>query len=349
MRRCRYTVPETAYLFPEKVRVPSEKKRNLEEPVRQWCAHELLRAYGFPVLALEFEHPVKVGSKTYGIDILVTRDGIPWIVVECKEPEDRKPEKAIDQAKSYASAESIQAEWAVASNGGYWRVERKVRDSWFTVPDIIPWDRREMTVPVTDLLRFTNSVAPLLEFLENDKSQTKPPDFFESLHTFFDHLLHEGAASRELLLGADMALRPLVGDFRPEYRLGKLASAAQNFSQYRSKLGLEGMFPEVLAGGKFAEELHAVTCGISRLREEISAGPSLDGLILALLEASLGWAYSLEKGATGQLPPPPIHSCLRDLLDAFVSLSHGVSLPRPSDSLGMAGMRILAGQRVCDS
>ena len=339
-------MPEAAYLFPERVRASTGKKRNLEEPVRQWCAHELVRAYGFPVSALEFEHPIKVGSRNYWIDILVNRDSVPWIVVECKESKDRKPENAIAQAKSYASAESIQAEWVVASNGGYWRVQRRIGDCWFTVPDLISWDRREGTALVTDLFRFTNSVAPLLEFLENDKSTLKPSDFFDHLHTFFAHLFQEGAASRELLIGADMALRPLVGDFHPEYRLGKLASAAHGFLKYRTELGLEEVFPEVMPGGRFAEELHAVTCGISRLREDISSGPSLDGLILALLEASLVWACALEKGITGEVAPPSVHSCLRDLLDAFLKLSHGVVLPGPSDSLGMSDMRNMAGYRT---
>ena len=88
-----------------------------EEPVRQWCAFELIRAYGLTVTELTFEKKVRVGSKIYRIGILVQRNGLPWIVVECKEPGCTKHDDGLAQAISYAGAATISAEYAVYTNG----------------------------------------------------------------------------------------------------------------------------------------------------------------------------------------------------------------------------------------
>jgi hypothetical protein len=76
-----YHLRKEAYLFPDQVQRSDERKQ-LEEPVRQWCAHELIRAYGIMVSDLELERPVRMGSrngsKSHRIDILVLRDGSPY-------------------------------------------------------------------------------------------------------------------------------------------------------------------------------------------------------------------------------------------------------------------------------
>src|SRR5437867_2251050 len=66
-----YEIPKAAYLFGGGLSA-SENRDPHEESVRQWCAYELLRAYGIKITEMEFERPVKVGSKRYRIDIVVS-------------------------------------------------------------------------------------------------------------------------------------------------------------------------------------------------------------------------------------------------------------------------------------
>jgi hypothetical protein len=63
-----YEASEAAYLFPAQLQAAS---------ARQWCAYELIRAYGIIIVEREFEHRVRVGSKFYQFDVLVSRRGVP--------------------------------------------------------------------------------------------------------------------------------------------------------------------------------------------------------------------------------------------------------------------------------
>src|SRR5688572_15250863 len=96
-----YDIPASAHLFSGAVN-GSDQRKAPEEAIRQWCAFELIRAYALPVRDMICEQPVKVGSKQYRIDILVKRNGFPWVVVECKEPDYTRHDHAIAQAISYA-------------------------------------------------------------------------------------------------------------------------------------------------------------------------------------------------------------------------------------------------------
>lgn len=130
-----YQIMPAAYLYPDKVKAASDRKQ-LEEPVRQWCAYELIRTYGIAVINIEFERPVRMGSRPHWIDILVSREGKPSVVVECKKPSDRNADKALEQAVSYADAPEIQAEFAVVTNGKDWQVKRRILGKWCAVPDL---------------------------------------------------------------------------------------------------------------------------------------------------------------------------------------------------------------------
>ena len=334
MLRRRYTVPEDAYLFPGKVRPATEKMRNLEEPVRQWCAHELLRTYGIPVANLEFERSVSVGSKRYKIDILVKREGEPWIVAECKQPGDAKPADSLAQAKSYAGAADVQAEWVIATNGDYWQVARKVGAHWCPVPDLMSWERQEVVGEAVVYLRALNQIRPLLRLLENDRIEVKSHDFFDHLNGLFSLLHNHGFASAHLLAGSGIAVRPFVGEFHISYRVGKLIAAANQFTRYRSGMGLEGEFPPITASGSFSEELHTMLVGIDQLTYVNSVAESHDRIIVSLLRVALAWGYDLEMVQQTKVPMA-VHPCLRDVLDAYLKFAFGVSLPGPSDSMGM--------------
>jgi len=111
-RKAFYEIEKAAYLF-GKGGTTNPDRNKPEEAVRQWAAYELLRAYGIAISEIAFERPVRVGSKKYSIDILVSHQGVPFIVVECKLRTDAKAADGMAQAISYADAQNIQAEFAV--------------------------------------------------------------------------------------------------------------------------------------------------------------------------------------------------------------------------------------------
>jgi hypothetical protein len=59
-----------------------------------------MRVYGRSINNLEFERSVRMGSRSHWIDILISRDGQPAAVVECKRVSETKLEKAMEQAIS---------------------------------------------------------------------------------------------------------------------------------------------------------------------------------------------------------------------------------------------------------
>jgi hypothetical protein len=78
-----YAISEDAYMLGKGLST-AESRDQPEEATRQWCPYELIRAYGIKITEIEFEHPVRVGSMSYRIDILVSRRGAAVVVVECK-------------------------------------------------------------------------------------------------------------------------------------------------------------------------------------------------------------------------------------------------------------------------
>src|SRR5437667_457000 len=156
-----FKVKPDAYLYPDQVQVAGTRKQ-LEEPVRQWCAHELIRSYGISVANIEFERPVRMGSRNHWIDILVSREGKPSMVVECKKQSDQRADKGMDQALSYADAPEIRAEFAVFTNGKEWHVQRRIAGKWTPVPDLPREIDRRSVEPITGLLGGLEVLAPLL-------------------------------------------------------------------------------------------------------------------------------------------------------------------------------------------
>jgi hypothetical protein len=154
-----YTVPEDAWLFRTSVPSPdSDGQRSpCEEAVRQWCLHELIRGYGVRVSCLEIERRVKVARerRPHRANIVVLRDGRPYVVVECKAREVKGLDSAADQAQTYASLADMQCTYAVATNGHEWRVHRIVDGAWLPVADLpsfadgreaIEWRSRSLTI-----------------------------------------------------------------------------------------------------------------------------------------------------------------------------------------------------------
>ncbi len=88
---------------------------------RQWCDPELIRAYGVRIDCIEIERLVKVARerRPHRIDVVVLRDGSPYVVVECKSRRIKSLDAAMKQARSYGDMPDVSATYAVATNGDH--------------------------------------------------------------------------------------------------------------------------------------------------------------------------------------------------------------------------------------
>lgn len=347
MRKPFYEIRPKAYLFPHQVSEATEQRRNHEEPVRQWCAYELIRAYGIPIGNLEFERTVRVGSKQYRIDVLVSKDGRPWLVVECKRQEDGRHGAASEQAMSYANADEIRAEFIVSTNGREWRVSRRIGGNWLPVVDLPHWDEVEAEGSVVELLQAVKYAQPLLLILEQDRPvKGAGREFFNSLREFFmGGDLMTSTLNSYLQHGFEFALRSVIDPaLHRDYRLDKLRAAANQFEAFRVAVGGERTLPPVGLSGNIAEELHALALGVDVLLELAKRSSGEEFLALRLMSSVLSFARQIELNPKASSTIPiGVHRCLRDYLEHVFLVHFSARLPDAADTIGMADMR-----RLCD-
>lgn len=328
-----YDVPGPAYLF-RSTPDASDQRKVLEEPIRQWCAFELIRAYGILVTDIVFEHPVKVGSKQYRVDIVVKRNNFPWIVVECKEPGYAKHDNAIAQAISYADAREIQAEFAVYTNGAEWLVSRKVQSAWVAVPDL-PTNPTQGAVALRDIFHAIYHLEPLLFNLDDPIGGKDAKHFFHSMQVFFCgyNLLTEHL-EQTLVHATDNICRVLSVEAADEkYRWGKLHAAAGDWQQYCARIGLESDVSDVDTGGMFGAELARVRMDLERIIRGTAGLHVSDVLLIRLDVALLNYAERAARKSEQFLPlTPDIHRTLRDFLNYLLTIHFNTQVPDPIDT-----------------
>ena len=332
-----YEIPVGAYLF----RPPSPEpkaKTSPEEQVRQWCAFELIRHYGLFVSDLEFERPVKVGSKTYRIDVLVNRNGFPWIVVECKEANFKKHADAMAQAISYADARDIQAEFAVYTNGGEWHVKRKVQRDWVEVPDL-PTRSIEPSGPMLgEILDALHEAAPLLHKLDEPLSDKDAECFLGAMQTFFHgHNMLTAEVDAYLCTATDHLLRVLsVRNADLSYQWDKLHTAWRNWEAYRKRAGSTSVIHEVDTGGRIDAACSSLHYSLENLVREAPTPRSCDALVLRLDVALLDYAKKVFHKGNQFLPIGHlVHHALRDFLNYAFKTELDTQLPDPVDTGSM--------------
>jgi len=334
-----YQVSPDAYLYQDRVKISGTRKR-LEEPVRQWCAHELIRAYGIKASNIEFERPVRMGSRNHWIDILVSNDGRPSVVVECKAPSNRKADEGMDQALSYADAPEIRAEYVVFTNGTDWHVQRRVNGRWCSVADLPRELDSRSAVPVTDLLRGINVLAPLLYKLNNTLEGEDAQRFLAAMQQFFHgRNLLTLDTDQNLLIATDNLLRVIsLADENPNYRMGKLATAIHHLELYRKRTGIG--FEAFLGDGSASQELQHLRASLSMI---VEAAPELSGADLSLLRLCVALSeYGMRQGLPGQLYPevaPNVHHTLHEFLNYSLILHLNFSLPDALDNILIGDMR----------
>lgn len=326
MRHSFYEVDPKAYIFRASFPVDGEKN-GPEEVVRQWCAFELIRAYGIPITDLDFEHPVSVGSRTYRIDIVILQDGKPWAVVECKKREYVKHEHAMAQAISYADSQNVHAEYAVYTNGDVWRVKRKMNGNWLPVPDLPLRTVRADTKEITYLLRALNEISPLLYQLNEPISGQDAERFVEAMQVVFNSLgLLTADSDHDLVFATDNLLRILT-PHHINYQREKLAALVDRLNKYFEAKGLEEKF-DTSFSDPICGELQLIHATLQMTLDGAHGLVGSDILLLRLMVAILEYG---QKIGDERKPLPQInrslHEALREYLDFVLRSNLGFHLP----------------------
>lgn len=228
-----YHVNPDAFVIP---RIPTP-----EEYVRQWVLTELVSHYGYDLSQIEIEKPVRYGTRTGFADIVVLVNNRPLIVIECKKLGCKKHSQSIEQAKSYAAAPSINAKYAVYTNGEVWEVRRSGIQGWHPYPDI-PKQRYggESMIKLDEYLSEWNKINPVLYWWYTPAYGAEALLFLKAIQSIFcaQRRLTNGT-SYELLHAIDHLLR--ATNIKSEcngYHYGKLSIAFKYIQGYFKRLDL---------------------------------------------------------------------------------------------------------------
>lgn len=315
-RRPFYSVARSAYIYVGPP-VSGAKNGEPEEAVRQWCVFELIRAYGYSVNDLFLESQVQVGSKTYRIDILVLRNGTPWIVVECKAP-DAKNDKAIEQAISYADSPRIQAEYVLYTNGSDWQVRRRLKGQWEPVLDL-PGVRFESSgsIDITRFFACFSDVAPLLYKLDETVQGKEVECFLHALQRFFNgwNLLQDGV-DKNLVSCADNLLRVMSQpEVHYDYRCEKYNHARSDFCNFQARHTIAWEVHPIAGKVPIHTGFNELSSAVLSAVEGTSKSAGANILVLRLIAALLDYGIKAESSKT---PFPVItaniHHSLREFL-----------------------------------
>jgi hypothetical protein len=342
MRRLQfYNVNPEAYLYPSISRRADLSKQK-EEPIRQWCAFELMRAFGICLTDLEFERTVKVGSKKYFIDIVVLHDGAPRVVVECKEPGFIRHEQALEQAISYADARSIRAEYVIYTNGKEWLTKRRVKDSWVSTVNIPSVLRCNPEIDFVGLLELLSDVLPLLFALDQPLDHRQAKKFLSLMQQFFNGCNELTAgADEDLPHGLDFLLRALSVGPDVRYEIEKLRVAHAAFERFRRKVSVgyeteleTGSSPSVLTS------MHRLRSHVDQLVSASTELSTTDASLIRLAAVLLDWGADIAQGNYRVYKiPPNVHHALRAFLEISFATTLDLKLPHSADRNRMERLR----------
>lgn len=107
-----------------------------EEWVRQQLIHYLINKKNIPASLLSVEKQILVGGRKRRYDIVVYKNDIPWMIVECKEETETLNEAVLQQVLSYTS--TMKVHFVCLSNGKQVFCYNVQESSWFQgFPDYI--------------------------------------------------------------------------------------------------------------------------------------------------------------------------------------------------------------------
>jgi hypothetical protein len=86
-----------------------------EEWVRQNFVQYLIQTKKYPASLFAIEKEIKLGELKKRCDIIVYKQNVPWMIVECKEMNVDINEKTFDQILNYN--QTLQVEYLITTNG----------------------------------------------------------------------------------------------------------------------------------------------------------------------------------------------------------------------------------------
>lgn len=86
-----------------------------EEWVRQNWLNYLIEVMKYPASLMAVEKEIHLGELKKRVDILVYKNSVPWILIECKEQDIPLSEQTIQQILSYQTV--LQTGYLIVSNG----------------------------------------------------------------------------------------------------------------------------------------------------------------------------------------------------------------------------------------
>jgi hypothetical protein len=86
-----------------------------EEWVRQNLLQYLVQVVHYPAALIAVEKSIQLGELTKRFDILVYKNEKPWMIIECKEANEKISDKTITQLFQYQQV--LEAVFLIASNG----------------------------------------------------------------------------------------------------------------------------------------------------------------------------------------------------------------------------------------
>lgn len=88
-----------------------------EEWVRQNFLQYLIQHAHYPSTLMAIEKEIKLGELKKRCDIVVYKNSLPWMIIECKEPGTNISEKTLQQILGYNW--TLQVAYLVLTNGDY--------------------------------------------------------------------------------------------------------------------------------------------------------------------------------------------------------------------------------------
>ncbi|APG24248.1 type I restriction enzyme HsdR N-terminal domain-containing protein [Syntrophotalea acetylenica] len=237
-----YEINSQAYLFGKTDETPEEK-------VRQWALFELLSTYGICINNLEVERQVKVGTRYHRADIVILRESAPYVVIECKKWEDKHKDRGMQQALSYADANTMKARYAVYTNGDVWEVRRKMGEEWVEIPDLPSRIDDNYLVELDELIRSINDFKPAFYWLNQTVPATSARAYFSCLQVLFNGTPYPlNCLDKDLCFGTDNLLRVICarGDHQG-YLHEKMVAACKSFSAFFERRLNQGYKEEFLS------------------------------------------------------------------------------------------------------
>ena len=321
---CYYQIKQDEFIIP-RLSTP-------EEYVRQWVLSELVNSYGYDLSQIEIEKPIRYGTRTGFADVVVLVNDLPSIVIECKRLGYKKHNQSIEQAKSYAAAPSVNAKFAIYTNGEEWEVRRRGIHGWHPYPDIPKQSHGgESMINLDAFQNEWSNINPVLYWWYTPAYGQEALLFLKAIQPIFcAHRRLTNGTSHELLHAIDHVLRATdIKSECNEYHDGKLYIAFQSIQKYLKKIGAENY-----ADDQFKYNHHEMTViPMHQLDAPLKKDPyvneELEVLAISLLQSL--YAQSSEVYACRRVGDVSITSDLLDSLFIYLSLAVernlGVLLP----------------------